>query len=203
MNESKELEVELLVYNNSGEPIENSLSPINFTESEGAIPRRGFRTIKINGRLNSFYKSKDVAFHKFKKTEIETLLPTNTIGSLSNTLTRKNIFCEPTYQHRLFEEIISERYIANKDSNRFRSLSCLNDEEIWICGENNILSLYNPQGKRVKTIPTKSGNCPIHITVTQNGDLVYTDSLDRTVNLVNDKGLHYRGGNLTRSLVAP
>ena len=38
----------------------------------------------------------------------------------------------------------------------------------------------------MKSIKTKSGNRPMDITVTWNGDLVYTDCLDRTVNLVND-----------------
>lgn len=161
LNESKELEGGLLVYNKSGEPIENS-------KSESAIPRKG------------------VAIYKFKPIEIDTLFATNTIGSMSNTPIRENIICEPTYLERLFSEDSTERAIAKKDSNIFRSISCLNDKEIWICGENNILRLYNSQGKLVKSIKTKSGNCPMDITMTQNGDLVYTDSIDRSVNLVND-----------------
>lgn len=47
LNESKDLEVELLVYNNCGEPIENSLSSITFTEYEGDIQRRSFRAMVV------------------------------------------------------------------------------------------------------------------------------------------------------------
>lgn len=38
----------------------------------------------------------------------------------------------------------------------------------------------------MKSIPTKCGNWQMDIMMTWNGDLVYADSTDRTVNLVND-----------------
>lgn len=77
-----------------------------------------------------------------KKTEIETLPSINTIASMSNIPTEKNILCEPTYQQKLFAEVIfSDIDIANKDLKRFRRVSCLNDDNVWICGENNILRL--------------------------------------------------------------
>lgn len=81
-------------------------------------------------------------FTNSKKHEIETLPSINTIASMSNIPTEKNILCEPTYQQKLFAEVIfSDIDIANKDLKRFRRVSCLNDDKVWICGENNILRL--------------------------------------------------------------
>ncbi|XP_052710688.1 uncharacterized protein LOC128185056 [Crassostrea angulata] len=69
------------------------------------------------------------------------------------------------------------------ESNALRSVSCLSDDEVWTCGRDNMMRLYNLHGKLVKSIQTKSGNPPGDIAVTQSGELVYTDS-DRTVNIV-------------------
>ncbi|XP_062617750.1 uncharacterized protein LOC134279370 [Saccostrea cucullata] len=68
--------------------------------------------------------------------------------------------------------------------NLLYSVTCLSDEEIWTCGSDNIMKLYNLQGKLLKSIQTKSGNWPSDIAVTRSGDLVYTDQDTRTVNIV-------------------
>ncbi|XP_061177565.1 E3 ubiquitin-protein ligase TRIM36-like [Saccostrea echinata] len=67
------------------------------------------------------------------------------------------------------------------------SVTCLSDEEIWTCGLDKIMKLYNLQGKLLKSIQTKSGNDPCDIAVTRSGDLVYTDPDTRTVNIVKNK----------------
>ncbi|XP_061177568.1 uncharacterized protein LOC133186332 [Saccostrea echinata] len=67
------------------------------------------------------------------------------------------------------------------------SVTCLSDEEIWTCGLDKIMKLYNLQGKLLKSIQTKSGNWSCDITVTRIGDLVYTDPDTRTVNIVKNK----------------
>ncbi|XP_052710232.1 E3 ubiquitin-protein ligase TRIM71-like [Crassostrea angulata] len=70
------------------------------------------------------------------------------------------------------------------ESNRLRGVSCLSDDEVWTCGEDNMMRLYNIHSKLVKSIKTKSRNGPDDISVTQSGELVYTDPDDRSVNIV-------------------
>nr|XP_034309655.1 tripartite motif-containing protein 3-like [Crassostrea gigas] len=67
------------------------------------------------------------------------------------------------------------------------AVCCLSDDDIWIRGNSNILKLYNIQRGLLKSIQTKSGNCAYDIAVTGNGDLVYTDKTNRTVNIVKNK----------------
>ncbi|XP_078331627.1 uncharacterized protein LOC111135056 [Crassostrea virginica] len=69
-------------------------------------------------------------------------------------------------------------------SNGLRSVSCLNDIELWTCGNDNILRLYNLQGELLRSVQTISGKYSRDIAVTRSGDLVYADFLDRSINLV-------------------
>ncbi|XP_062585366.1 uncharacterized protein LOC134247038 [Saccostrea cucullata] len=67
------------------------------------------------------------------------------------------------------------------------SVTCLSDEEIWTCGEDKIMKLYNLKGKLLKSSKTKSGKKQLDIAVTRSEDLVYTDHNARTVNIVKNK----------------
>ncbi|XP_048741388.2 E3 ubiquitin-protein ligase TRIM71-like [Ostrea edulis] len=67
------------------------------------------------------------------------------------------------------------------------SVSCLSDEQVWTRGDNEIMNLLNFQGKVLSSIQTQSGYMPWGITVTRDGDLVYTDWYNGTVNLVKNK----------------
>lgn len=77
--------------------------------------------------------------------------------------------------------IITDFKTENRELN---SVSCISDEEIWTCNNDQIMRLYSLQGELVKTIRSKSGNAPYDISVTKKGDLVYTDYNEGTVNLV-------------------
>lgn len=64
------------------------------------------------------------------------------------------------------------------------SVCCLSDNEVWTCGYDDKIRLYNLRGEQVEAIETKSGNMPWDIVVTGNLDLVYVDYNNKTVNMV-------------------
>ncbi|XP_061169379.1 protein lin-41-like [Saccostrea echinata] len=68
-----------------------------------------------------------------------------------------------------------------------RCIICVNDEKLWTRGEKSIMKLYNIHGILLKSIATKSGERPHDITLTGNGDLLYTDAETKTVNRVKNK----------------
>lgn len=79
------------------------------------------------------------------------------------------------------------------EENRLRTVCCLSDEEIWTCGNDNLIRLYDLEGELQTDIPTHSGNMPTDIAVTKkngNGYLVYIDCSDRTVNIVKSVQVH-------------
>ncbi|XP_055999411.1 uncharacterized protein LOC130047830 [Ostrea edulis] len=67
------------------------------------------------------------------------------------------------------------------------SVSCLSEDQVWTYGNNDTMKLLNLQSKLLTSIKTKSGNGPRDIAVTRDGDLVYTDYNDNTVNLIKNK----------------
>ena len=65
-------------------------------------------------------------------------------------------------------------------------MSCLSNSELWTCGTDETMRLYNLQGELLKSVKTKSKNGPQDLAVTLRGDLVYTDYNNRSINLVKD-----------------
>ncbi|XP_055999008.1 uncharacterized protein LOC130047658 [Ostrea edulis] len=70
---------------------------------------------------------------------------------------------------------------------RLFSVSCLSEDQVWTCGNKKTMKLLNLQSKLLTSIKTKSGREPKDIAVTRDGDLVYTDSSNNTVNLIKNK----------------
>ncbi|XP_056007713.1 E3 ubiquitin-protein ligase TRIM36-like [Ostrea edulis] len=67
------------------------------------------------------------------------------------------------------------------------SVSCLSEDQVWTRGDNKTMKLLNLQSKLLTSIQTKSGYKPQDIAVTRDGDLVYTDYHDTTINLIKNK----------------
>ncbi|XP_052677898.1 uncharacterized protein LOC128158950 [Crassostrea angulata] len=65
-----------------------------------------------------------------------------------------------------------------------RSVTCLNEDSIWTCGETNDIKCFNIKGLLLQTIQTKSRKWPNDIAVDSDGNLLYCDWTDRTVNKV-------------------
>nr|XP_022300648.1 LOW QUALITY PROTEIN: uncharacterized protein LOC111108856 [Crassostrea virginica] len=55
------------------------------------------------------------------------------------------------------------------------SVTCLNEEHIWMSGDTADITCFNIQGVLQKTIKTKSGERRNDIAVERNGDLLYSD----------------------------
>jgi DNA-binding beta-propeller fold protein YncE len=64
------------------------------------------------------------------------------------------------------------------------SVSCVGEDLVWTGGNNKTMKLLNLQGKLQTSIQTKSGERPEDIAMTRDGNLVYTDYNNKTVNLV-------------------
>ncbi|XP_062596843.1 uncharacterized protein LOC134258213 [Saccostrea cucullata] len=70
------------------------------------------------------------------------------------------------------------------------NVACRSDEEIWTSGTDNTMKLYSiNQGSLLKSITTKSGNKLYDLAVTNNEDLVYTDHMNNSVNIVKNEGI--------------
>lgn len=71
---------------------------------------------------------------------------------------------------------------------KLRSVSCINDDNIWTCGiDDKMIRLYNLQEELFSSIETTSGNWPTDIVWTKSGDLFYADKENRTVTKVTNE----------------
>lgn len=66
-------------------------------------------------------------------------------------------------------------------------VTCLSDEQIWTLGNNNVMKLFNLNGKLRETFHTNLGNQQSNISITRSGEIAFTDKSDCTVNIVKNK----------------
>lgn len=155
-----------------------------------------------DGCVVSTYKSRNAEFRKLPP-KIKVALPRFTAHELStgtlhelfgaistetenHDLEIADVLTEPLKPFLEKPRIITTLMTDYGDFQKeLQKVSCLSDEEIWACGNNdNTLRLYNLHGMLLETVKTKSGNEPQDIAVTWSGYLVYTDYINRTVNIV-------------------
>jgi DNA-binding beta-propeller fold protein YncE len=131
-----------------------------------------------NDEFNKLPQKVRVTIPKLRTPKINTEKVNEMFGSLSSlSITRaKSLLAVP----RLAATI-------GTGYDRLYSVRCLREQQMWIQGEDKIMKLLNLQGKLLKSIQTKSGEWPQAIAVTQEGNLVYTDCYERTVNIVKNE----------------
>ena len=93
------------------------------------------------------------------------------------------------YPYRpLLETPVVETSIRTDYGNFCKELGdilCMTDDRIWTCGYNNdSVRLYNIQGDLLQTVHAKYNDVPADIALTQEGNLLYTDFRDRSINVV-------------------
>jgi streptogramin lyase len=72
--------------------------------------------------------------------------------------------------------------------NRLYGVSCVSEDQVWTRGyEDKTMKLLNLRGDLLTSVQTKSGGEPYDIAVTRDGDLLYTDWRNDSVNLVKKK----------------
>lgn len=86
-------------------------------------------------------------------------------------------------------QIVSDLRTEFWTKNKLNMVCCPTDEQIWTCGEENLIRLYDLIGYVEFEIPTNSGNSPKGITMSTNNGyrfLAYIDCSDRTINITNN-----------------
>uniref|UniRef100_A0A8W8LSW4 B box-type domain-containing protein n=1 Tax=Magallana gigas TaxID=29159 RepID=A0A8W8LSW4_MAGGI len=103
-----------------------------------------------------------------------------------STATEENVM-SPNQPNTSVRELLDEPELVatiQTGYEKVRSVTCLNDGSIWTSGRTNDIKCFNSKGSLLQTIKTKSEEWPNDITVDSDGNLLYSDWADRTVNIV-------------------
>ncbi|XP_078341345.1 uncharacterized protein LOC144627653 isoform X2 [Crassostrea virginica] len=164
--------------------MQQTLNALNeMEESNKVIP-----TIHYSSKTEQFSKlppKVNVSMSKFIRKQIKKEDLSSLVGKLTpfSTTLEERVFTakKPNTSVR---ELLDEPEVLNtiKTGHRdLRSVSCLNEEQIWTSGKTTDIKCFNIQGVLQKTIRTKSGEWPRDIAVDRDGALLYTDWQTRTV----------------------
>ncbi|XP_078331231.1 uncharacterized protein LOC144625057 [Crassostrea virginica] len=147
------------------------------------IAALGLQEDAINHTINEIYTSRTEEFRSLPA-QFQVTLPTFTPQEINREQVHQQIgFLSEMAITSLLDE---PRILADiqTEYRRLCSVSIVSDDEFWTCGFDKSLILYNLQGELLRSVQTKSGNYPRDIALTRNGDLMYTDYEDRSINLV-------------------
>lgn len=136
-----------------------------------------------------------VTLPSFTSQEINTEQLNQQLGTLTKLVTTTEEHCDPmeslgigtsSSTRPLLDEpkIIRDFITEYGEDDGLQNVSLLSDNELWTSGFDNMLRLYNLQGDLLKSVPTKSGNVSCGIAVIQNRDLVFTDKIEGSINIV-------------------
>ncbi|XP_078339249.1 uncharacterized protein LOC111108315 [Crassostrea virginica] len=146
------------------------------------------KTIHFSSKNEEFNKlpPKVIAsMPKFIPKQIEREELCSLIGNLTplSTTLEERVF-SPTKPNTSVRELLDEPEVLNtiKTGHEYlRSVTCLNDEQIWTSGETADIKCFNIQGVLKKTIQTNSGKIPNDIAVESDGALLYSAGPPRRV----------------------
>ncbi|XP_062604330.1 uncharacterized protein LOC134266111 [Saccostrea cucullata] len=134
-----------------------------------------------NAEFRSLPPKVNVTLPKFSPFQIISEQLYKIFGSLSSTDEQRLILKTPAKSFLAEPELIT-----TIDTGMRSGVACLSDEEVWTCGGDYLIRLYNLQGEVLKLIQTKTDIFARGIAVTRSDDLVYIDDYTRTVNIVRD-----------------
>nr|XP_022300428.1 uncharacterized protein LOC111108684 [Crassostrea virginica] len=127
----------------------------------------------------------NVSIPKFIPKQIEREALRNLIGKITpiSTILEERIFTAKKPNNSV-RELLHEPKVLNiikTGHANLRSLTCLNEEQIWTSGEKADIKCFNIQGVLQKTIKIKSGQWPNDIALDRDRALLYSDWETRTV----------------------
>lgn len=154
-----------------------------------------------NYEFKTYFPKTNVLFTNFSAPEMKLEEIQNIFGFLSNIIPEKQDFtinvpgAESSAIKSLCNEFTVLTSIQTKHGgymNELLNVACLNDDEIWTCGNSTTLNLNNLKAELQKSIRTTSGNMPRDIAVTKCGDLVYADFKDKSLTIVKSASTNSR-----------
>ena len=208
-SEINEMDAQCLVaIENQTDAINNTITEIkqSITDIKKMLDSDDFDSVSVYQSRNEEFRnlplSLNITLPTFTFPDINRELINKQIGYLSKlAITTENHDClaktpgamSSRQPRSLIEDPLAITFIktgCRTFSKRLLSVACLNDDEIWTRGTDNIMRLYNLHGKLLKSVETKSGNAPVEIAVPvkRSGDLMYSDNM--SINIVKTKHIH-------------
>ncbi|XP_062584840.1 uncharacterized protein LOC134246483 [Saccostrea cucullata] len=105
------------------------------------------------------------------------------------TLTQSAYISSPTDEvsHLSMRELLDKaRVIATipTEVKPLRSVACVGIDEAWVCGSDKVMRLVDIHGSLQESVTTSDQCYPDDISVTKQGELIYSDYGSKTVNIV-------------------